>query len=110
MNRHVILAATAAALVFASPVARATVLTFDGLGTNTAIPLGYGSRVSAEGPALLKGNDFTPNVVVAFAPNGENGFQTYNDSEWRAAQLDGTPPEGSFDIVFTPDAGYGVRV
>jgi len=112
MNRHFAMLAAAAALVLANSGARAraTVLTFDGLGTNTPIPAGYGSHVSAAGPALLKGNNFTPNVAVAFVPNGANGFQTYNDAEWRAAQLDGTPPEGSFDVVFTPDAGYGVRV
>jgi hypothetical protein len=103
--------ALAAALMSSTPIASASVLTFDGLGTNTSIPAGYGSRVAADGPAVEEGNGFTPNVIVTFSPNGDDGFQTYNDSEWRAAQLDGAPAaSGAFDITFTPDPGYAVRV
>jgi hypothetical protein len=109
MNRRMFLAVVAACCL-AVPAARATVLTFQGLGTNTNIPDGYGDNVAAVGPAIAQGNGFTPNVIVDFLPNGGNGFQTYNDPDWQAAQLDGSPPNGNFDIVFTPAPGYGVRV
>jgi hypothetical protein len=105
-----ILLATLALCVFAVPLAHATVLTFDGLGTNTPIPAFYGSYVTEAGQGLERGNGFTPNVVVDFVPNGDNGFQTYNDPDWAAAQLDGIPSTGSFDIVFTPEEGFGVLV
>ena len=109
MNRRMLLAAVAACGLFPA-LAQATVLTFQGLGTNTMIPEGYGDAVSAAGPAVLMGNGFTPNVSVDFLPNGGDGFQTYNDPDWQAAQLDGSPPEGYFDVVFTPDDGYAVIV
>ena len=98
------------AMLSAAHATSASVLTFDGLGTNTPIPDGYGSRIVSTGPAIEAGNGFTPNVVLTFSPNGGDGFQTYNDSEWRAAQLDGTPAGGAFEITFTPDPGYAVRV
>jgi hypothetical protein len=109
MNRRILLAAVAACGLFPA-LAQATVLTFEGLGTNTPIPDGYGDAVSAEGPAILRGNGFTPNVSIDFVPNGGDGFQTYNDPDWQAAQLDGSPGAGYFDVVFTPDDGYGVIV
>ena len=109
MKRRMVLAAVAACGLF--PIgAGATVLTFEGLGTNTTIPDGYGDAVSSEDPATLQGNGFTPNVMVDFLPNGGDGFQTYNDPDWQAAQLDGSPATGYFDVVFTPDSGYGVLV
>ena len=110
MKRRTLVSAVMGSLLAVSAASHASVLTFDGLGTNTNIPDGYGSRVAAAGPAVEAGNGFTPNVVVAFSPNGGDGFQTYNDSEWRAAQLDGTPAGGAFEITFTPDPGYAVRV
>jgi hypothetical protein len=105
-----ILLATIVLCVLTVPLANATVLTFDGLGTNTPMPAFYGSYVTDVGQGIERGNGFTPNVVVDFIPNGGNGFETYNDPDWRAAQLDGIPGTGSFDIVFTPEEGYGVLV
>lgn len=109
MKRHIVLAAlVVCGLVGAT--AEATVLTFQGLGTNTNIPEDYGDFVTDVGQGIEQGNGFTPNVFLDFIPNGGNGFQTYNDPDWQAAQLDGTPGTGSFDINFTPDTGYGVIV
>ncbi len=116
----------AAALV--ASTAQATVLTHDGLGTNVslqdtakgAVVANYGSHVAGAGTGVGQGNGYTPNVAVLFTPDGGNtgggsgsggdGWQAYNDSEWSVAQLDGAPPNSNFDIVFTPDAGYGVTV
>jgi hypothetical protein len=112
----------------AASTARGTVLTFDGLGTNVSLQdpargaavANCGSHVSGAGTGVQQGNGYTPNVAVLFTPDGGNtgggsgsggdGWQAYNDSEWSVAQLDGVPPDSNFDIVFTPDAGYGVTV
>jgi hypothetical protein len=109
MKPRILLATVALCLVSAT-VSKATVLTFQGLGTNTRIPQFYGYNVTEPAQGIEMGNGFTPNVVVDFFPNGDNGFQTYNDPDWQAAQLDGTPGTGSFDIIFTPEEGYGVKV
>src|SRR5687767_13623450 len=115
-------------IVCAAPVAQATVLQFDGLGTNVslqdstkgALVANYGDHVAGPGTGIAQGNGYTPNIGVAFQPDGGNtgggsgsggdGWQAYNDSEWSVAQLDGAPPDSNFDIVFTPDAGYRVTV
>jgi hypothetical protein len=113
---------------FLASTAKATVLTFEGLGTNVSLQdsskgatvANFGSHVSGPGTGLQQGNGYTPNIGVVFAPDGGNtgggsgsggdGWQAYNDSEWSVAQLDGVPAGSNFDIVFTPDGGYGVRV
>jgi hypothetical protein len=122
----------AAALVCAAgcfaSTAEATVLTHQGLGTNVSLQdpskgaavANYGSRVAGAGTGVQQGNGYTPNVAVLFTPDGGNtgggsgsggdGWQAYNDSEWSVAQLDGVPANSDFDILFTPDAGFGVRV
>ena len=115
-------------IVCAAPVAQATVLQFDGLGTNVslqdstkgALVANYGDHVAGPGTGIAQGNGYTPNIGVAFQPDGGNtgggsgsggdGWQAYNDSEWSVAQLDGIPANNNFDVVFTPDAGFGVQI
>lgn len=112
----------------ATPAAHATSLQFDGLGTNVslqdtskgAVVANYGSHVAGPGTGIAQGNGYTPNIGVAFQPDGGNtgggggsggdGWQAYNDSEWSVAQLDGVPTNNNFDVVFTPDAGFGVQI
>lgn len=103
MTRRALL--TGVALAGAAPAAHATVLDFTGVATNEPINASYGDRVIT-----------TPNVVTDFSPLGDNGWQgydeateTYDGRDWfGVAQLDGDGT--AYDITFTPDPGFGVRV
>lgn len=87
--------------------AGATTLDFEINDTNVPVPDDYGDRAGD-----------TPNVIVDFSydPATANGFELYNETDatysgrdwFGVAQLNGEIP--FFDITFTPDPGYGVRV
>jgi hypothetical protein len=109
----------------------ATILTFDvqGASVNTFMPQTYGDRASStsvvaggQTMGLAQGNGWTPNVVVSYAATftgtpsandaAQNGVRLWRDSEWQGVMY--TRSVGTqtafYDVTFTPDAGYGVRV
>jgi hypothetical protein len=118
MKCHAILALIG--ILGAAPAAQATILTFNkSNNTNQAIDSvepNYGDFENGSNTtARLIGNGWTPNTQVDWGGLNQHGapaLQWYDDVvEWDGAQLDGVPTGGGhFDILFTPNAGYGVRL
>ncbi|UCF15753.1 MAG: LamG domain-containing protein [Phycisphaerales bacterium] len=109
--------------------AEATVMTYNGWARdNDNIPSftdnagdNYGSRINSSlvtytGDATIsaqfeQGNGWTPNIVVTWAGGQPDNWDTYTG--WRdaeVAQVQGSSPGNPQDVVFTPDAGYGVLI
>ena len=109
--------------------AEATVMTYNGwTGDNDNIPSfidsagdSYGSRITSSSVAYTgdaaisaqfeEGNGWTPNIVVAWAGGQPDNWDTYTG--WRGAevaQVQGSIAGNPLDVVFTPDAGYGVLI
>ena len=105
--KHMILILSALMLLAGS--AQATTLTFDGMGKNVAIPSNWGSDVAAANTGIGVANGATPNVGLTWSATGGT-WQFYNDAEWKAAQMDSFQQGDTFDLLFTPDAGYAVQV
>ncbi len=90
--------------------ANATVLTFEGTGTNINIPNTFGDNIAAAETGISVVNGTTPNIDLTWSSSGGT-WQFYNDAEWTgAAQLDNFQTGNQFDLTFTPDAGFGVNV
>jgi hypothetical protein len=115
-------------ILCASPFARASILTFavDRANGNGAMPQDYGDRIIDNNtdatPSAGAGtnhtydasNGATPNVVVAYS-SPDTSFLYYREAgvEWPAVAYLLNPNNttlGTFDLLFTPDAGYGVRI
>jgi hypothetical protein len=116
--------------LFMCTQAEATVLTYSGwAGDNYNIGEyydtsgdGYGSRISSSPVAyhedtwasdisgqFTQGNGWTPNIKVAWTP--PTNWQTYTGwSLEDVAQIDGSSTDNPLDLIFTPDAGYGVLI
>lgn len=90
---------------------QATILTFEGNGTNINIPSDFGSNVSVGSAGIDVSNGATPNITLSWSTTAPDGWEFYDDSEWQgAAQMDDFEPGITFDILFTPDNGYSVTV
>lgn len=99
-----------AAIVLMASSADATILTFEGKGTNGNIPDTFGDNIAAAQTGISVANGTTPNVDLTWSASGGT-WQFYNDAEWTgAAQLDAYSVGDTFDILFTPDSGYSVQV
>ncbi|MHC4807136.1 MAG: discoidin domain-containing protein, partial [Planctomycetota bacterium] len=118
--------------LFICTQAEATIMTFtgwsgtnydivsliDGAGENygsriSSSPVAYtgGASISAHNAQFDEGNGWTPNIEVAWAGGQPNDWDTYMG--WRGeevAQIQGASPGNPLDVVFTPDAGYGVLI
>lgn len=104
MKRSIILAA----LVGAAVAAQASILTFDGKGTNGQIPADWGSNIAAAETGISISNGTTPNIALSWSVDGNERWEFYNDSEWSAAQMNDFRPSDKYQIALAPDAGYGV--
>lgn len=104
-------------LAAVTPLTHATVLTFDstfGAGGVAA----YGDRVSAasQGGATYGGaSGWTPNVILDFVtPPGYGAPTLWSNGYGGSSSLSWALGHGSYDVPFelilTPDAGYGVRL
>ncbi len=91
----------------------ATTLTFEGTGTNVNLPADWASNAAADGTGWNVANGATLNVALTWSHVGGTspGWQFYNDSEWTGAQLnDFYATDRKFDLLFTPDAGFRVKL
>lgn len=95
-----------ASIALLSTSANATVLAFDGLGTNATIPDTFGDNISAAETGVLVTNGTTPNIGLTWDGN----WEFYNDGEWSGAQLQAYGTGTNHDIIFTPDSGFAVLV
>lgn len=103
------------ALFLAAGIAQASVLTFEGTGTNVEIPGNWGSNIAADGTGFNVSNGTTPNVALGWSVGSggtkEERWDFYNDSYWTGvAQLNDFDTGVSYYLTFTPDTGYGVLV
>ena len=98
--------ALAIGLMFGVSAVQASIITFDGKGTNVTIPDTFGDDISSNGTGYNISNGATPNIDLTW--NGVWDF--YNDSEWSAGQLQGYDVGVTHEVVFTPDSGYQVNV
>jgi len=95
------------ALVQATQAATTILNDWANIGNNQNIPAGYGSNVTATTSqysvsAGTHGITGTPNITLAWAPNGGGGWQTYTNWNGRGdvIQVDGTSVDQT--ITFTP--------
>jgi hypothetical protein len=108
-RKHTILPLAAMAMILIAGTANATVLTFDGTGTNVNIASTFGDNIAAAETGISVSNGTTPSIDLTWAATG-GSWQFYNDAEWSAAQLDSFDFGDDFDLLLTPDAGFGVIV
>ena len=108
-RKHTILPLAALAGLALATSANATVLTFEGLGTNASIPDTFGDNIAAAETGISVSNGTTENIDLTWSTTGAD-WQFYNDGEWQAAQLDAFNVGNTYDLQFTPDAGFGTLV
>ena len=108
-RKHTILPLATMAMSLFAGTANATVMTFEGLGTNASIPDTFGDNIAAAETGISVSNGTTPNIDLTWSATGGD-WQFYNDSEWQAAQLDAFNVGNTYDLQFTPDTGFGVLV
>ena len=122
-----------ALMLIGAGVVQATVMPFTGwAGINyniedyyDAVGENYGSRISSSPVAyhedtwgsnisavFTKGNGWTSHIELTWAPGVNSDYDTYTSWNGRGdvAQTDGSSATNPLDIVFTPDAGYGVLI
>jgi len=108
MKRTILLTAVLGAVV----AAQASILTFDGTGTNVEIPANWGSNIATDGTGFNVSNGATENVALPCAAEPGTSPQSwdyYNDSEWTGvAQMNDFEQGTKYWITLTPEAGYGV--
>ncbi len=98
------------AMALFAGTANATILMFDGLSSNNAPILTFGDNISVAETGISVSNGATPNIDLTWSTTGGGEWQFYNDGEWSGAQVDGFGVGRTFDLQFTPDAGFGVLV
>jgi hypothetical protein len=81
----------------------ASVITFDGEGRTVEIPKDWGGNIAADE------NSIGVSLTWSAMHKGV-GWQFYNDAEWTVAQMNGFTRGSKFDLLFTPAAGYSVKV
>ncbi len=108
MKRTILLTAVLGAVV----AAQASILTFDGTGTNGQIPADWGSNIAADGTGFNVSNGATPNVALGWTAESGTALQRwdfYDTGDWPGvAQMNDFNEQTKYWIEFTPDAGYGV--
>ncbi|MDD2599876.1 MAG: endonuclease/exonuclease/phosphatase family protein [Kiritimatiellae bacterium] len=87
-----------------------TTLTFEGKDRNKRMPIHWGSGVSTNEPGIKTVKEGTPHITLTWSTSADCKWEFYNDDEWSGAQMDNFEEGKTFDLLFTPADGYGVRV
>lgn len=87
-----------------------TTVTFDGKGTNITIPTSWASGISSNETGVVTTGAGTSHITLTWSTSANSKWEFYNDAEWSAGQLDGFGEGKNFDLKFTTDDAYGVRV
>ena len=104
------------ALVFAGTASAATTLSGNSAASNSNIDAAYGSNLIGTANIALTWSPVNPSGTQSF-----DGWQAYTDSGWTNASAINTTGTGvyqmgngatvtNYDILFTPDAGYAVKL
>ncbi|MBI2928111.1 MAG: PEP-CTERM sorting domain-containing protein [Verrucomicrobia bacterium] len=93
-----------------------TVLTFDtrpaGQNNNAVMLQTFGDNAAASSDGVSVVGDGTPNIGLTWSGGGAASarWDFYVDPVWSAGQLNGSAIGGFHEILFTPDAGWGVSL
>lgn len=101
------------ALVGVAVTTQASILTFDGNGSNVEITGGWGSNIAADGTGFNVSNGSTPNVALDWTVGAggtkEERWDFYTDGEWAGVgQLNDFETGIGHYLTLTADTGYGV--
>ena len=93
-----------------------TVLTFDafpaGQNHNAPILQTFGDNAAASSAGVSVIGNGTPNIGLTWSGGGSATarWDYYIDPVWSAGQLNGSSVGGFHNLLFTPDAGFGVSI
>jgi hypothetical protein len=94
-----------------------TILTFDALPAgqpqNQQIIQTFGDNAAASSEGVSVVGTGTPNIGLTWSGSGEisgTRWDFYIDAVWSAGQLDGSGLGAAHNILFTPTAGWAVRL
>ncbi len=131
MTRHFVMIAACLAMLAATRASHATILGFGQLGgSNTTVPIDYGSNATVDSNGLVVSNGATPNITLTWDIDGQDGGgsgngwdihtsdffaeienQTVGGGDWDNEGPDERVGQLDFDyhsIGFAADPGYAL--